>query len=221
MVDWPLLELVPEEERRRFLSVARRRRFDKGEVVFHGGDPGDTLHFVASGRFCVRVETSLGVTAMLGLIGPGDYFGILALLDGSRPERSASILALERAETLSVRKDDFEDLRHRFPAVNELLLRALGDQVRRLSDALVEAMFTPVETRVLRRLLDAARLWGGVVAGSVVPLTQEDLAELAGTTRPTTNKVLRQAEARGWIRVGRGRVELVDPEGLMKRAERD
>ncbi len=220
-MEWPLLELVPEEDRRRFLALARRRRFEKGEVVFHGGDPGDTLHFVASGRFCVRVETSLGVTAMLALVGPGDHFGILALLDGARPRRSASIVALERAETLSVHKDDLEDLRRRFPAVNEVLLVTLGDQVRRLSDALVEAMYTPVETRVVRRLLDAARVWDGQVPGSVVPLTQEDLAELAGTTRPTTNKVLRQAEERGWVRVGRGRVELVDPDALAKRAERD
>lgn len=220
-MEWPLLELVPDEDRRRFLSLARRRRFDKGMVVFHGGDPGDTLHFVASGRFCVRVETSLGVTAMLGLIGPGDYFGILALLDGSRPQRSASIVALERSETLSVQKSEFEELRHRFPAVNEMLLKALGEQVRRLSDSLVEAMYTPVETRVLRRLLDAARIWDGPVPGSVVPLTQEDLAELAGTTRPTTNKVLRQAEERGWVRVARGRVELIDPDALLKRVERD
>jgi CRP/FNR family cyclic AMP-dependent transcriptional regulator len=220
-VEWPLLSLVPEEDRRRFLSVARRRRFEKGEVVFHGGDPGDTLHFVASGRFSVRVETSLGVTAMLALIGPGDYFGILALLDGTKPQRSAGIVALERAETLSVRKEEFEELRHRFPAVNEMLLRALGEQVRRLSDSLVEAMYTPVETRVLRRLLDAANVWDGPVPGSVVPLNQEDLAELAGTTRPTTNKVLRQAEERGWIRVRRGRVELVDPEALGKRAGKE
>ncbi len=220
-MEWQLLDSVPEDERRRFLSLARRRRFEKGEVVFHGGDPGDTLHFVASGRFCVRVETSLGVTAMLALIGPGDYFGILALLDGARPQRSASIVALERSETLSVRKGEFEELRQRFPAVSELLLKALGEQVRRLSDSLVEAMYTPVETRVIRRLLEAAKVWDGQVPGSVVPLTQEDLAELAGTTRPTTNKVLRQAEERGWVRVGRGRVELVDPDALAKRAERD
>lgn len=217
-MDWPLLDLVPEEERRRFLSIARRRRFAKGEVVFHEGDPGDTLHFVASGRFAVRVETTLGDTALLSLVGPGDYFGILALLDGSPPQRSAGIVALEHAETLAVRKPDFDDLRHRNPGVNEVLLRALGMQVRRLSASLVEAMYTPVEARVLRRLLDAAALWDGVRPGSVVPLTQEDVAQLAGTTRPTTNKVLGQAEERGWLRVGRGRVELVDPVAIARRA---
>lgn len=217
-MEWPLLDSVPDEERRQFLTIARRRRFDKGEVVFHEGDPGDTLHFVAAGRFCVRVETALGDSAMLSLIGPGGFFGILALLGGERGVRSASVVAIERAETLSVRKDDFDELRARHPMVTELLTTALGEQVRRLSDALVEAMYTPVEVRILRRLLDAAVVWDGVHAGSVVPLTQGDLAELAGTTRPTTNKILGQAEERGLLKVGRGKVELVDPQGLAARA---
>lgn len=217
-MEWPLLDSVPDEERRRFLALARRRRFDKGEVVFHEGDPGNTFHFVATGRFCVRVETALGDTAMLSLIGPGEFFGILALLRADAGGRSASVVAIERAETLSVGKDDFDELRGRYPAVTELLIAALGDQVRRLSDSLVEAMYTPVEVRVLRRLLDAAAVWDGVHPGSVVPLTQGDLAELAGTTRPTTNKVLGQAEARGLLKVGRGKVELVDIAGLASRA---
>jgi CRP/FNR family transcriptional regulator, cyclic AMP receptor protein len=90
--------------------------------------------------------------------------------------------------------------------------------VRRLSEALVEARYSPVEVRVVRSLLDASRLWGGPHEGTVVPLTQGDLAELAGTTRPTTNQVLRQAEARGALKITRGRVELVDPDELAKRA---
>jgi CRP/FNR family transcriptional regulator, cyclic AMP receptor protein len=217
-VEWPLLERVPDADRRHFLSIARRRRFEKGEVVFHAGDPGDTLHLIASGRFAVRIETTFGDTALLRLLGPGDHFGILALLSDEHPERSASIVALERAETLSVHKDDLEQLRRDHPAVDDVLLRALAQLVRSLSDSLIEALYVPVEQRVLRRLLEAAELWGGPRPGAVVPLTQEDLAELAGTTRPTTNRVLRQTEERGLIKVSRGKVELVDPAQLAKKA---
>ena len=213
-VDWPLLDAVPDEERRRFVAIARRRRFEKGEVVFHEGDLGDTLHLVASGRFSVRVQSPLGETALLSLVGPGDFFGILALIDGGGSRRSATVLAIERAETLAVRKEEFDVLRAKFPAITEVLVRALGENVRRLSDALVEAMYTPVEPRLLRRLLQSASLWDG----SHVPLTQEDLAGLAGTTRPTANKVLRDAEAHGLIRVGRGRVEILDAAQLARRA---
>lgn len=217
-MEWPLLEGVPEDARRQLLSAARRRRFAKGEVVFHEGDPGDTLHLVATGRFAVRVVTATGDTAMLALLGPGDFFGLLALLTAGTPRRSAGIRAIDPAETLAVRQDDLHALRAAHPSVDDVLLRALGHQVRRLTDALTEALYTPAETRVLRRLLDAALLWGGPAGGTVVPLTQEELGQLAGTTRATANQVLRQAEHLGQLEIGRGKVTLVDPDGLARRA---
>jgi CRP/FNR family cyclic AMP-dependent transcriptional regulator len=216
-MEWPLLRSVPEDERRKILGIASRRRFAKNEVVCHAGDPGDTLHLVASGRFSVRLGTRLGDAATLSLVGPGDYFGILALLKADA-RRTATVTAMERAETLSIRKDDFEHLRRQQPSVTEVLLSGLGQQVERLSEALVEALYTPVEVRLLRRLLDASRLWGGPADGVVVPLTQEDLGDLAGTTRPTANRVLREAEKRGMLNVLRGRVELRDVALLTRRA---
>lgn len=217
-MEWPLLAGVPEDARRQLLATAHRRRFAKGDVVFHRGDPGDTLHLVATGRLAVQVVTASGDTAMLTLLGPGDFFGLLALLGDGDPRRSAGIRALDRAETLTIRQSHLDVLRDAHPSVDDVLLRALGDQVRRLTDALIEALYTPAETRVLRRLLDAAVLWGGPVPGTVVPLTQEELGQLAGTTRATTNQVLRQAEQLGMVTIGRGRVTLVDPQGLAKRA---
>jgi CRP-like cAMP-binding protein len=59
-MEWRLLEGVPGEEVRRLISVARRRTFERGEVVFHQGDPADSLHLVSKGRFAVRVTTPLG-----------------------------------------------------------------------------------------------------------------------------------------------------------------
>jgi CRP/FNR family transcriptional regulator, cyclic AMP receptor protein len=217
-VDWPLLEGVPEDARRQLLSAARRRRFAKGEVVFHEGDPGDTLHLVAAGRLAVRVVTETGDTAMLTILGPGDFFGLLALLADGSPRRSAGIRALDRAETLAIRQGDLDALRAAHPSVDDFLLRVLGHQVRRLTESLTEALYTPAETRVLRRLLDAATLWGGPNPGTEVPLTQEELGQLAGTTRATTNQVLRQAEHLGLVAIGRGKVTLVDCQGLARRA---
>lgn len=217
-MEWPLLEGVPEDARRQLLSAARRRRFAKGEVVFHEGDPGDTLHLVAAGRFAVRVVTATGDTAMLTILGPGDFFGLLALLSVDTPRRSAGIRALDRAETLAIRQSELDVLRDAHPSVDDVLLRVLGQQVRRLTESLTEALYTPAESRVLRRLLDAALLWGGPTAGTEVPLTQEELGQLAGTTRATTNHVLRQAEQLGLVTIGRGKVTLVDPAGLARRA---
>jgi len=75
----------------------------------------------------------------------------------------------------------------------------------------------PVEARVHRRLLEAADLWGGARPGTEVPLTQQDVADLVGTTRPTANRALRQAEADGLIENSRGRLRLLDPRAMAQR----
>jgi CRP-like cAMP-binding protein len=216
-VDWPLLAELPEDDRRRFLAIARRRRFAKSEVVFHAGDPGDSLHLVAKGRFAVWAGTRSGDTTMLSVLGTGGFFGELALVDEA-DRRTATVTALELSETLSVGRAEFERLRAVHSSVDRVLVTVLAAQVRRMSDLVMEMLYVPAETRVLRRLLAVAELWGGPRTGLVIPLTQEDLAGLAGTTRPTANRTLRQAEVDGLLILGRGRIELVDPIGLGARA---
>lgn len=216
---WPLLDGLPEAEARQVLSMARRRRFSRGEVVFHEGDPADTLHLIGKGRFSVRVNTPLGDTAALTVLGPGDVFGELALLGGEPQPRSATVMALEAAETSSIHRIDFERLRREHPGGTDFLVSVLAAQVRRLSGHLLEALYVPADARVRRRLLDLARLYGGEdLAGAVIPLTQEDLAESAGTSRATVNRVLREEEEAGTLELSRGRTKLVDPEPIAARA---
>jgi CRP-like cAMP-binding protein len=174
---------------------------------------------VVSGKFAVRVGTESGDMAMLSVLGAGDFFGELALLD---PEsgRTATITALEASQTLSVGRSEFKRLREEHPLVDRVLVSVLSAQVRRLSTMLVEAMYLPAEVRVYRRLLAAAEMWGGAVTGTVVHLTQEDIAGLAGTTRPTANRVLRHAESSGLLSIKRGRIELIDPQGIAALAAR-
>jgi CRP/FNR family transcriptional regulator, cyclic AMP receptor protein len=212
-MDWPLLSRVPEEEIQLVLSIARRRKFDRGEVVFHQEDPADTLHLIAKGRFVVRVTTALGDTAIFSVLGPGEMFGELALLGGEEARRSATVAALEPAETRSVHRIDFERLRSRHPETANVLMAILSGQVQRLSKHLVEALYVPADKRVLRRLTDMAEIFGD----GVVPLTQEDLAGLAGTSRATVNRVLREEEERGTVKLGRGRTTVLDSEALARR----
>src|SRR3954449_739152 len=206
-MQWPILAGVPEEDARRVLSIARRRTFDRREVVFHHGDPADSLHLVHTGRFAVRIQTPLGDTVMLSLLGPGETFGEIALLDGVGP-RSATVVALEKAETRAIHKIDFDALVTRHPQVADLLARALALRVRRLSELLLEAHYVPADRRVLRRLAEF---------GGVIPLTQEELSNLAGTSRATVNRVVRDAQARGELDVRRGRIEVIDPVALAAR----
>jgi CRP/FNR family transcriptional regulator, cyclic AMP receptor protein len=212
----PLFEGATEQEAARLLDRARRRTFGTGEVVFHAGDPADTLHLIQRGRFAVRVTTEFGDTATLNVLGPGDFFGELALLSPRAP-RSATIVALEPAETLSVHEIDFGRLRAERPETADVLIAMLASQVRRLSMHLAEALYVPADMRVRRRLLDMTEVYrdGEEVT---VPLTQEELASLAGTSRATVNRVLREEEDFGTIALARGRTRVIDTDGLRRRA---
>ncbi len=215
-MDWPLLDGIPEEPRRRVLAAGRLRRFARGEVIFHEADPGDSLHLIAKGRVAIRVTTPVGEVATLAVLGPGDFFGELALLGPG--SRTATVVALEKAETVSIHRDVFETLKSEHPSVETFLTGVLGAQVRRLSDQVLEALFVPADKRVLRRLWELAKQYGAGVEGTVIPLTQEDLASVAGTSRATVNRVLGLATDAGFVEVSRGKITVVDPAMLEKRA---
>ncbi len=194
---------VPDHELR---QAGRRRRFDRGEVVFHRDDPGDSLHRVDSGRFASRIVTPGGDAATVSLHGPGDVFGLLSVVGITRL-RTATVVALERAETLAVPRSEFLRLRTAHPAMRDAVEEVLAAQLAATTDRLVEALYTPVSVRVRTHLLRLAALYGDLEEGEVtIPLSQEHLAGLSGTTRETVNRVLKQEQERGAVRLARGRI---------------
>jgi CRP/FNR family cyclic AMP-dependent transcriptional regulator len=111
-----------------------------------------------------------------------------------------------------VLQEDFARLRRDHPQVDAVLAAILAERVRRLSEQVTEAYYLPAEARVLRRLADLAELYDGVVS-----LPQEALAELAGTSRATVNRVLREQQERGVIELRRAKIAVADPERLRPR----
>lgn len=217
--DLPLVRALPENGRNLVLERCTQRSFEPREVVFSEGEPGDRLYAVLSGRAVVQATTPSGESATYSLVGPGQTFGELALIDG-RHRRTGTVIALEPLRTLMLAREDFLVLRDTYPAVDRLLVDVLSRAVERLSRHLLESLFLPVEPRIVRRLVAASGLYGGLEPGVVIPLTQEDLAALAGTTRPTVNQVLRKLEEEGAVTLHRGRMEIVSPELLRERARR-
>ena len=147
---------VPQDELR---AAGRRRSFSRGEVVFHEGDPGDSLHRVARGRFAARITTPVGDIATFGVHGPGEVFGLLAVL---HPEarRTATVVALEPAETLAMPASAFARIRAAHPEVASAVEQLLVEMLTTSSNRLVEALYTPVHLRVRARLRDLARIYG-------------------------------------------------------------
>lgn len=210
-MEWKLLAAVPAPDVRELLAISRRRRFTKGEVVFHRGDPADSLHLVVKGSFAVRIMAPLGDTVTVGVRGPGDSFGEMAL---ASPEarRAATVTALKPAETMAVYYGEFERLRARHPAVNQVLVALLGAELNRMNELLLDALYLPAERRVLRRLVELAASYAD--ADGVIALTQEELAQIAGTSRALVNRVLRAQEKRGTIALRRGETVILDRDAL-------
>lgn len=217
-MNWPVLSEVPADDVRELLAIARRRRFDRHEVVFHQDDPADSLHLVTRGRFALRLRGSLGDEVLLDIRGPGDVFGELALVRAEPAPRAATVSALEPAETRCVYRADFDRLRTRYPATDRALVAVLAGQLQRTDERLVEAHFVDVDHRVARRLLELCRIYGDGEAPVHIPLTQEEIAALAGTPRPAANKALRRLQERGAITLQRGRVSVLDRERLARSA---
>ena len=218
-MDWPVLASVPAEDRSRLVARLRRRAYRRDEVIFHQGDPADTLHLIAAGHVSVRITLPGGEFVTVALFGPGDAFGELALVGGPR-SRGATVIALDPCETLSLGRDQFERLRESYPGVNRFLVELLATRVERLNGYLLEALHVPAERRVLRRLLDLCQLYAGDEQHIVIPVTQEMLASLAGTTRPTANQVLGRLAARQLVEVSRGQIVVLNRRQLHQRAGR-
>ena len=178
----------------------------------------DSLHLVVKGRFAIGLSTQLGERATVAIRGPGDMFGEIALLNDNH-RRSATVEALEPAETLCVGGSDFTRLRIRHPSINEAVIRFLVGEIVMMNDRLLEALYVPAERRVLRRVQELARVYPGADGGPPeIQMTQEALAEMAGTSRATVNAALGDAQARGLVELGRGTIRVVDEAGLARRA---
>jgi CRP-like cAMP-binding protein len=208
--DWPILSPLSADERRQVLALARRRRFQRGEVVVHRDDPADTMHLVQTGCLAVRVLTPVGDMATLALVGPGEAVGEMGLVR-SEHMRTATIQALAPTETYALNRQTFADLRREHPAVDAMLVQILADRLAELTERLVDALYTPAPRRVATLIETLAESYRDASGAATIPLTQEDLASLAGTSRLTVSRVLRGMRERGRIEVGRGRLVVRAP----------
>jgi CRP-like cAMP-binding protein len=200
----------------------RSRRFRRGEVIFHMGDPGDALFIVMSGAIKIMLPSDAGEEAILATLQPGDVFGELALLDGA--PRSATATALQPTETLILPRDRFLQLLDTEPAIRNALLASLATELRRLTTHVEELHFLDITGRLASRLARLATESGRTLPDGTIrlgaPLTQADLAAMIGCTRQSVNKLLGMFTDDGLIRLDRDTVVIRNLEGLLEAARR-
>ena len=200
LAETPLLRGLPPDALVKLASIARRRTFKRGEVIFHMGDPGDTLFVVETGKVKVFSYADSGEETVLAIVGPRSCFGELALIDGE--PRSATIEALEPVEAVSIGRKAFQDLLRDHPQAALDLLHVLAAKIRYLTGLVSDLAFLDLEGRLAKKLLELAAEYGKAQGDEVVIdvfISQEDLAKMVGATRASVNKVLGWYEDRGII----------------------
>lgn len=198
----------------------RRRRFRRGETIFHQGDPGDALHVVTSGAIKIVLPSLEGEEAIIATMRRGDFFGELALLDGA--PRSASAVALEASETWTLPRAAFLDLLDQDKALRESLLAGLARELRRITGHVEELHFLDLAGRLASRLARLAQE-AQPNANEVRldwPYTQSDLASMIGGTRQSVNKLLSGLVDRGLVIIEKDTLVIPDVSALELEAER-
>jgi CRP/FNR family transcriptional regulator len=197
-------------------DALRIRRFRKGETVFHQGDPGDALFIVASGSVKVVLPSDEGAEpAIVAVLGPGEFFGELAILDGA--PHSATIVAIEPTETLVLHRDTFLDLIDSAPELRRALLASLATEIRRLTGHVEDLHFLDLPGRLASRIVRLAGPLPEESDGSVRvpwPYTQSELAGMIGGSRQSVNRLLADLADEGLVRLERDVLVVADPQRL-------
>jgi CRP/FNR family cyclic AMP-dependent transcriptional regulator len=203
----PLFRGLSDDEFDRVVSLAVQRTFRNGEVIFSQGDPGDALHAIVSGRIRISAGTADGKEIFLNIMEAGETFGEIALLDGGA--RTATATAIAPSELVSIKRDPLFALLEREPRLALELLRLCGERLRWTSGLLEDAAFLEVPARLAKRLLSLAGLHGERNAeGTILRISQEDLAGFLGVSRQVVNQHLQSWKGKGWVDLGRGAVTL-------------
>ncbi len=211
----PLLGQIPPEELKRFADVTREKQYPKGSVILFEDDPGDSLYIVRDGRVKVVLVGEDGREVILGVLGVGEHFGELSLIDDQ--PRSAHVIAMEDSLLLVLRRDDFRRRVEANPAVAWALLSELSRRLRRADGKIGGLVLLDVPGRIARLLLDFAQEAGGDTIEK--PLTPQTIAQMIGASRETVSRAMREFQDAGWIGVERRRISVTDRPALLSRAQ--
>jgi len=212
----PILGELPTPTIQRLLSCATTRKVRRGTTVFAKGDAGTQLIAVLSGRVKIVVSSPDGREAVLNVVHEGEVFGEIALFDGC--PRTAAAIAISDCELLSIDRRHFLPLVREQPDIAIRLIEILCARLRRSSEQYEDIMFLNLRARVAKLLLRLAEEVKGPLPRKVV-VTQQEMSQMAGMSRESINKQLRQWQHDGIIAVAAGFIVIRDEAELKLLAE--
>src|SRR5215475_6227031 len=206
----PLFTELDDGELHQLASVVREQHYRKHTTIVHVDDPGSALYILKSGLVKITIEDQDGYEMILRILYPTDFFGDMSLLDGE--PRSATITTLEPSEALTVSRDHFLHIIEKSPKILLKMTAVLSKRLRKTNELIHSLAFFDVYGKVARVLLNLAAERGRATEqGTVIDmrLTQQELAELAGMTRETMARTLREFQQAGCIRVEAGVISIL------------
>ena len=192
------------------------RTFAQGDIIFHEGDPGQTLYLIQSGQVRIFVNGLDGSETSVILFGrPGEIFGELAVVDGM--PRSATAVALGQTILYTMSRERFRHHTLIYPQLALNFMKVLSSRVRSSTQHMDSLASLGISQRLARKLLQLAQDYGQAEANGVsitMRLNQSDLASLIGATRESINKALRDFRQNGWLHMAQGQITILDAEAL-------
>ncbi len=203
----PLFSSFPEDQLRMLASVVGRRSVPRSTTVMASGDATDSLYIVLSGRLKVLMSDAEGKEVILSIIGPGEFFGEMGLIDDS--PRSASVLAIEPCELLSISKRDFKKCMAENFDMAMAVMRGLVRRLREADRKIGSLALLDVYGRVARLLLDMAETVDGEKMVTK-RLPKQDIAKMIGASREMVSRVMKDLQMGGYIEMRGSNIVLRD-----------
>jgi CRP/FNR family cyclic AMP-dependent transcriptional regulator len=198
----PLFSELSEADINTLGRLATRRRYPKDTVVFFENEEGDFFFTIVQGRIKVTILGDDGREIILSVLGPGDFFGEMALLDNE--PRSATAIAVEDSELLSLHRTDFQGVTGENLAIAHALIKILTARLRRANHQIQTLALLDVYGRVARVILDMAKEEGRRLKDGRIAFrraTHQEIANRIGTTRETVTRMLKDLERQALIRI--------------------
>ena len=208
----PIFSELSEEDITSLARLALRKRYPKDTVVFFENEEGDFFFTILEGRIKVTILGDDGREVILSVLGPGDFFGEMALLDNE--PRSATAIAVEESELLSLHRNDFQTVLNDNRSITSALIRVLSARLRRANHQISTLALLDVYGRVARVIVDMAREEGKRLRDGRIAFrraTHQEIANRIGTTRETVTRMLKDLERQGLIHV-EGKEIVVQPD---------
>jgi CRP-like cAMP-binding protein len=199
-------------------KVGVRKKYKKSSIILLEEEAGAALFVIISGKVKVVRMGDDGREVILSILGEGDFFGEMAILDGLT--RSASVVAIQKSELFMIHRRDFLKLLHDFPSVDIALLKELTMRLRKADAQIMSLSLKDASGRVANVILQLADDIGKIRRGRVeideLPI-QQDLANMAGSSRETISRMIHAYIREGYLELERGKLIIHDYEKFKAR----